>query len=492
MMMTRIRMAIAAIALFPLFAACAARQDVSTAQLYSGFTRIDPETERRIEQSWLVVRDGRIAAMGSGAPPRGEFAVVHELPGRYAMPGLIDAHAHLVAGPQAVTRKDGKPRIEIRTGDEYSRINGAVALAFGITSARNPGGSAAAAKRYDERIASGEWPGPRARHAGDILQPPTLMAGESFAYPRTPQEWDAEAARQKAAGMTFFKLYTDLTESEIAQGVAAAKAHGLVPIAHLNAVSWKRAAELGVRQLEHALPTSPELLEPTARAQYVAGPDFMTRWWELADLRGPVMRETIETLRARGVVVNLTLLVNQIIYFAGEWETVFPEMAGGLPDYVHPDMEALLANYQAMASVPPEQLARGRAVWPKVLEFARLLHEAGVPLTIGTDGAGGGSSYAHELHNHVLAGIPAWAVLRIATSGNAERIGLGDTGRLAPGMRADIVFLRADPSVDVRNVGQIELVVAGGRTRRPQALLDIARGIAAEARKRAVAKPAGN
>ena len=63
--------------------------------------------------------------------------------------------------------------------------------------------------------------------------------------------------------------------------------------------------------------------------------------------------------------------------------------------------------------------------YSQVLSFARVLHDPGVPLMIGTDGTGGGPIYARELHNHVLAGIPAWEVLRMATSGNATLMGLG-------------------------------------------------------------------
>jgi imidazolonepropionase-like amidohydrolase len=106
-------------------------------------------------------------------------------------------------------------------------------------------------------------------------------------------------------------------------------------------------------------------------------------------------------------------------------------------------------------------------VFPKVLSFARVLHDAGVPLMIGTDGTGGGPIYARELHNHVLAGIPDWEVLRMATTGNATLLGLGQqTGRIAPGMEADLVFLRDDPTQDVRNVREVELVVTNGEVHR--------------------------
>ena len=94
-------------------------------------------------------------------------------------------------------------------------------------------------------LARGVWVGPEALHAGSIIEPP-LFGGEAFAYPTSPHVWDAEAARQSHAGMTYFKLHKDVTADELSHGVNAAKAHGVIPIAHLEKISWTRAAELGV------------------------------------------------------------------------------------------------------------------------------------------------------------------------------------------------------------------------------------------------------
>jgi imidazolonepropionase-like amidohydrolase len=451
-------------------------------QLYTGFTLIDPEAATHTPDAWIAVRDGKIEQVGSGTPPAGDYAR-HDMAGLYAMPGLIDAHGHITSGPQRISLVHGKPQIEIRTGDEFSRGNGAIALAYGVTSVRDPGGAAEPAARYDAMVASGEWVGPEAKHAGEVLEPPPFQ-GQSFAYPKNAREWDAEAARQATHGMTYFKLYTDLTEAELAMGVAAAKRHGLIPIAHLNGVSWTRALELGVEQFEHALPTSPALLEPAVRDRYKFGPDYMTSWWELADLDGPLIRELVERLVKADAEVDLTTMVNELLYFADEWETRFPEFSGELPDYIHPEtLAALEPNYAAMRAVPPELLARSKAVWPKVLAFAKLLHDAGVPLMLGTDGTGGAGLH-YELANHVEAGIPVWEVLRMATSGNAALIDMTDTGRIVPGKEADIVFLKADPVADVSNVEQVAFVVSNGTLHEKEQLLDIPRAIAREAKAR--------
>jgi imidazolonepropionase-like amidohydrolase len=111
-----------------------------------------------------------------------------------------------------------------------------------------------------------------------------------------------------------------------------------------------------------------------------------------------------------------------------------------------------------------EDYERARAVMPKVLKFGAILHQAGVPMMIGTDGTGGGPYYSFELGLHQRAGIPAWDILRMATSGATELLGIGGrTGRIEPGFEADVVFLDADPVADVTNAAKVYGVLSNGR-----------------------------
>lgn len=434
------------------------------AELYVGFTLVDPQSRRQTAQSWLIVEGNTIARMGTGAPPAGAYRQRHDMTGLYALPGLIDAHAHLVAGPYVIKAANGAVSIDIASGDKYTRFNAAIALAFGITTLRNPGGSTEAAARYDSMRAAGAWIGPQALHAGRVIEPPP-MSGQSIAYPKARTEWDAEAARQAAAGMRYFKLYRGLNPTELEEGVRAARAHGLIPIAHSEAVSWKKAAELGIRQIEHSLPISPDLLTPEQRAQYKpdAPPSFgYFQWFQLAELEGPLVRGMIRTLKEKDVVVTPTLMAQDIISHADDLSPIFP--SGDLQYYQPESFASAKANYDAIGKVwKPQEFTSARATWPAILQFIRLLHESGVRLMVGTDGTGGAPMYARELRNMAQTGISNWEVLRMATAGNAALMGLARTGRIAPGQEADIVFLRADPAADVANVRQVEMVVSDGK-----------------------------
>jgi cytosine/adenosine deaminase-related metal-dependent hydrolase len=242
-----------------------AAPQLARADIYHGFTLIDPATETRVENAWVVIEAGRIADVGAGKLPRlSRHLRAHDMSGRFVLPGFIDAHAHVTStGILDVQMRDGVPVISMKLDENITQHNARTALARGVTTVRNPAGSPHANAQYDRMIASGAWIGPEARHAGAVIQPPP-MSGEMFRYPRTESEWQAAASSEAKLGMKYFKLYTDLTEQELATGIRVAHQHGLKAIAHLNKVSWTRAIELGIDGLEHALPTSADLLEPEA------------------------------------------------------------------------------------------------------------------------------------------------------------------------------------------------------------------------------------
>lgn len=469
----RIGVAVAVLAGSILMAGCATQPrhaSAPTGVLYHGFTLLDPVHERAVPGAHVLVDAGRIRAVGAGrwrgAPVRQSV----DMRGHYALPGFIDGHAHITSGPHTIDVVDGAPRISIPSVDAITRFHASVALAFGVTTVRNPGGDPVANARYDAMIRNGTWIGPEALHAGAVIQPPPF-GGSAFAHPRDEAEWQAEARRQAALGMRYFKLYSGLTKDELATGIRVAHQHGLKAIAHLDSISWTDAARMGIDGLEHALPTSPDLLEPSARATYLAerGADarYLFRWFELADLDGPLIHEMTRELARRKVVVSTTLFVNELTYNSDRLDAVLP---AGDRLYIHPrSLQGMLAFLPTMS---PDDHRRARAVMPKVLALVRRLHGAGVPLLVGTDGNGGGPAFSTELALHVRAGLSVWDVLRLATSDAATALAIDDrTGRLSEGMEADIVFLRSDPLRDVHRVRDVGLVLSDGVAHAPSAVM---------------------
>jgi len=76
-----------------------------------------------------------------------------------------------------------------------------------------------------------------------------------------------------------------------------------------------------------------------------------------------------------------------------------------------------------------------------------------VPVLAGTDAANPGTTYGATMHREtellVQAGLRPLAALAAATSGPARQFELADRGRIAPGLRADLILVAGDPTADI-------------------------------------------
>lgn len=462
-MSNSIKRTLAACALLTL-SACATATPPSNAQLYTGFTLLDPASETRTENAWVLVAEGRILDVGAGRAPNVSAANRHDMSGAYALPGLIDTHAHITLGRLNVAIENGAPALIATSEDEITAHNARMLVAFGITTIRNPGGSTEANAAYAERVRSGALLGPEALAAGEILDR-LPFRGLTTAI-TDAESIEAAIAAQAAAGMNYIKLYQGLDETQFSAGVEAAHRHGLQAITHNGAISWDRAAELGIDGIVHVMPNSADSLPLSARAGYRDGGETGAHgfydWWERADLDSPEIQRLIAALVEHDVTVDLTLVVFQKTFW-GDDDAVRDSGSA----YMHPLMRQNWQTFRFDIGWQAEHYQRARAIWPKIQRFALMLHEAGVPLTIGTDQANPfvapGYDTITELRLHQEAGIPAWAILRMATSQAAETMHLENRiGRIAPGMEADIVFVDADPTQDVTHMERTRGVLING------------------------------
>jgi imidazolonepropionase-like amidohydrolase len=98
-------------------------------------------------------------------------------------------------------------------------------------------------------------------------------------------------------------------------------------------------------------------------------------------------------------------------------------------------------------------------------EAVRRFDRAGVPVLCGTDA----NAFLHGVGMHlelellVRAGLTASAALTAATAAPADRFGLADRGRIAPGQRADLLLVRGDPTSDIHATRAIEGIWKQGR-----------------------------
>ena len=90
-----------------LLALCAAAVNAQDLTITNG--RIVDGTGRVIERGSVVIRGGRIASVGAGAPTAAAGRRI-DAGGKTVMPGLIDAHRHLVTGDPAKWLADTAPK----------------------------------------------------------------------------------------------------------------------------------------------------------------------------------------------------------------------------------------------------------------------------------------------------------------------------------------------------------------------------------------------
>jgi imidazolonepropionase-like amidohydrolase len=441
-----------------------------------GATVIDG-TGRAADESGVVVIEGdRIHAVGSAqdvsAPPGAE---VIDATGRFLLPGFIDAHAHVALGPVTMGRTDAGPTMSMEVDPEVSRRSLPSLLGHGITTIRDPGGPADVLVKLRERVERGEVTGPQMRVAGDVIDQASFPG--LVEQVRTPEEVRAAVRRQAQVGVDMIKLYTSLTPELLRAGIEEAHAHGLPAIAHLMATSWTQAAEMGIDGIVHIIPGSPGLLPADSAGELIEsmrrGTQFMVRWFELVDYDAPAMAEAIQAVARNDVILDPTLVFFDALV-RGDDPSVSeaPELTLAAPALV----ENWRGSFQMNEGWTDEDFRRGRQAFPKMLELARLLHEAGVTLAAGTDANNPwivpGPSFHRELELLVEAGIPPEEVLVIATANGARAAGLlDDRGTIEPGKRADLVLVSRDPREDIRATRELRWVMQGGQRFDPRGLL---------------------
>ncbi|WP_405441643.1 amidohydrolase family protein [Streptomyces niveus] len=93
---------------------------------------------------------------------------------------------------------------------------------------------------------------------------------------------------------------------------------------------------------------------------------------------------------------------------------------------------------------------------------AKALHRAGVPLLAGTDANPYAPLHGDGLHRELelltRAGLTPPQALAATTSAPARHFGLSDRGRIAPGLRADLVLVEGDPTQDITATREIAAI----------------------------------
>src|SRR3954471_21383714 len=197
----------------------------------------------------LIIRDGRIAALGASssmAIPAG--APVLDLSGKSVMPGLVMVHEHLYY-PTG-------PGVYANLAESFTRLY----LAGGVTSMRTAGNLNGYGDFGIKRdIDAGKKPGPWIDATAPYLE------GTGLGLDQVHELTGPDDARRMVnfwadAGATSFKAYMHITRAELGAAIQEAHKRGMKLTAHLCSVTFREAAALGIDDLEHAFYVSTDFV----------------------------------------------------------------------------------------------------------------------------------------------------------------------------------------------------------------------------------------
>jgi imidazolonepropionase-like amidohydrolase len=410
----------------------------------------------------IVIQDGRIREVGGAAQvrPPGD-AIVIDGQGRTVLPGLVGMHEHLFYQMQS-----GADVLAVPAQETFARLY----LANGVTTIRTAGSiDFDEDLRVKNGVDAGRLPGPKIHLTGPYLNARSPTPA--------PEQIAREVNAQADAGATSFKAYTSLRSSELQAAILIAHSRGLRITGHLCAVGFREAARMGIDNVEHGIPFDTELY---SRRQPDTCPDQGLVMSELAArdvLTDAEVGRTIAVLVQHGVAVTSTLAV--IESFTGRTSAFDPRVPLVLASRLRDGYET---NRSAVAdpSTPTAQL--WSAALTREMQFERRFLAAGGLLLAGVDPTGWGGVLAgygdlRELELLVEAGLTPEMAVRVATLNGADFLYEGtQIGSIAPGLQADLVLLRGNPSNTISDVRNVELVFKDGVAYDPALLIASAKG----------------
>jgi Tol biopolymer transport system component len=362
----------------------------------------------------LLVVDGRIRRIepaGSLSAPRG----VRELDGgrRVVIPGLIDAHAHVV-DPSVLP----------------------ASLYFGVTTVRDMGSELATVAAQRDAILAGAVPGARVLLGGPWVDPAPVIGGWSSGSEWTPKD-SADMLRGldvlQAFGATHVKMRVPNSFASGAMLVRLARARGMTISGHCgNPLPLVLA---GVSAQEH--------------------------------LDGQCSRHAPTAAEDRALLYRATGVVGvSVIYLY----RAYAEAAHDTNSGHRSEIDAFLTPRLRQGRFRMPRSAAGASRLPEdpqgidVRRGTQWFHRMGLPIALGVDGPDLPGGEHDELEELVGAGLSPSEALVAATSAAARLLGIdGDVGRVAVGQVADLVLVDGDPTADIRNTRQIWRVIENGR-----------------------------
>jgi len=378
-----------------------------------------------MHEGWgAVVRGGRIEGAGPSASllaPAG--AEIIDLPEATLLPGLIDAHSHVLLHPYNETSWNDQVAHELLALRIARAVNHLRAtLDAGFTTIRDLGteGAGYADVGLKQAVAQGLIPGPRM-----LVVTRAIIATGTYAPKGYPAEWDVPQGGEEADGPSLIRVVRD----QAGKGADWIKVYG----DYRAGARGEITPTFSLEEMKLIVDTAKSLGRPVS--VHATIPEGMKR----AILAGA---ETIEHGDA-GTPEVFRLMAEHGV-------ALCPTLAAG-------DATSQYAGWKKGQAPEPASIQRKRASFKAALD-------AGVTIASGSDvGVFSHGDNSRELELMVSYGMTPIAALRSATSVDARVLHMEtQIGRVAPGLQADLIAVTGDPSKDISALRKIRLVMKSG------------------------------
>jgi len=406
---------------------------------FTGVRLFDADAPRFVNDQTVVVDKGVIAAVGARElvkVPAG--AQVIDGRGKTLIPGLWYCHMHV--------------------GDDFTGLQ---ELSMGVTSVRDPGNDDVRTIERRTRTRSGDLLFPH-------VYPSSLIDGKG---PYTAQvanvaTSEAEAIalidKAKANGFIGIKFYGTFNSAWLAASIREAHKLGLHVHGHIPAgIRPVDAINAGYDEITHInwvmMQAMPDSVIPVSNGiMRFEGPG---RYAKDVDLEGQTIKAILGAMVSKHVYSDPTMVAFESLYVPdnGDLSPSYAPFVGTMP----PTTER---GFRTGGFAVPKDITRAdyRASWSKMVALLGRMHEAGVPIVAGTDGAG--IELVHELEIYTQAGFSAAEALAAATIVPARLVGQdAKTGSVKVGKAADLALIDGDPSTRIGDLRQTRVVMLDGK-----------------------------
>ena len=406
---------------------------------FTGVRLFDADAPRFLTDQTVVVDKGVITAVGARASvtvPAG--AQVIDGRNRTLIPGMWDCHMHVA--------------------DDYTGLQ---ELSMGVTSVRDPGNDDVRTIERRNRAAAGDLLFPH-------VYPSSLIDGKG---PYTAQvanvatsEAEAIALVDKAKrnGFTGIKFYGTFNAAWLPASIREAHKLGLHVHGHIPAgIRPMDAINAGYDEITHInwvmMQAMPDSVIPVSNGiMRFEGPG---RYGKDVDLESAAIKTILGAMVSKHIYSDPTMVAFEGLYVPdnGDLSPSYAPFVGTLP----PTTER---SFRTGGFAVPKDLSRAdyRASWAKMVALLGRMHEAGVPIVAGTDGAG--IELVHELEIYVQAGFSPAEALAAATIVPARLVGQdAKTGSVKVGKAADLALVDGDPSTRIGDLRQTRIVMLDGK-----------------------------